>query len=855
MADFPAVIELSSLDGSDGFQINGEGANDYAIYSVTSAGDVNGDGIDDFMIGAGTGDINGLINAGAAYIVFGKDTGVAGAFPAEFNLSSLDGTNGFRISGSKQSDYVGYALDTGDFNGDGISDILIGAWKADSTADNNSGAAFVVFGRNTATDGAFAADVNVSTLTGATGFKINGAAADNRAGIDVSSAGDVNGDGIDDMLIGATFADTNGRTDSGAAYVVFGRAVGNASPIDLSTLDGTNGFRLNGQTANQGIGASIAGAGDINGDGVADIMIGVPSSSAGGVSSGGSTYVVFGKNTSVAGAFAATVDITTLDGTTGLRIDGSDFGAQSGGAVSAAGDINGDGIDDLIIGQAQGYGNGAAFVVFGRTTGFSSTLALSSLNGVNGFRISGAAALDRLGWSVSEAGDVNGDGVDDLIVGAFGVDPGGRSYAGASYVIFGRNVAVTGAFGATLNVSTLNGSNGFMIAGELVQDRNGIFVGAAGDVNNDGVGDVIVSSRGADPNGRSGSGASYIVYGIPPPAPPVVQTAAPAGETLTGDTGNDVLTGNIGKDTLYGLAGDDTLDGGDNNDLIYGGAGGDLVRGGDGGDTIYGGDGADDVDGGTGADKLYGDAGDDIIVGALGNDYIYGGADHDTISGAGGNDYMDGGTGADDMAGGIGNDVYIVDNVGDTATENVGEGYDILRNSISWALNANVEALQLQGTGNIDGTGNVLGNNMQGNAGNNRLSGLAGVDTINGNDGDDVIVGGLNNDLLRGGIGADTFAVLDESINTAILETDVVYDFSTAEGDLLDLSAIDANTLLDGNQDFVLVTSFSNVGGQMSMTFSGGQTLIRLDVDGDNAADYQLKINGDVTGSSADWLL
>jgi Ca2+-binding RTX toxin-like protein len=177
-----------------------------------------------------------------------------------------------------------------------------------------------------------------------------------------------------------------------------------------------------------------------------------------------------------------------------------------------------------------------------------------------------------------------------------------------------------------------------------------------------------------------------------------------------------------------------------------------------------------------------------------------------------------------------------------------------------WVLGDNLEALQLQGSADIDGAGNAAANNLQGNAGANSLDGAAGSDTINGNDGDDLVIGGLGNDLLRGGTGADTFVVRQESIATPVLETDQVYDFDVQ--DLIDLSAIDANTRLAGDQAFVLVGAFTKPDaahdadvGQMTLTFAGGITTLRLDVNGDGKVDYQMKINGDVTGDSGGWML
>ncbi|MBI1407812.1 MAG: hypothetical protein GC145_16990 [Caulobacter sp.] len=323
-------------------------------------------------------------------------------------------------------------------------------------------------------------------------------------------------------------------------------------------------------------------------------------------------------------------------------------------------------------------------------------------------------------------------------------------------------------------------------------------------------------------------------------------------------TGNSLannITGNAGKNTLHGGDGVDTIDGGDGNDYVYGDDGGDHLYGGAGNDTVDGGTGSDTLDGGDGADKLYGGTGNDTLSGGAGNDSLYGGADNDVLDGGDGVDLLDGGAGNDTLRGGAGNDIYYVDSIADTVIENAGEGYDIVRSSVSWTLGANVEGLQLQGASNINGTGNSLANIITGNSGNNTLSGGGGVDTIDGGDGNDRIIGGAGNDLMTGEAGADTFIILQESVGNPVLEVDNIFDFSTAQGDILDLSAIDADSGTGGDQAFTLVSAFTHVAGQMTLSFSGGETLLRLDVDGDGNADYQLKINGDVTGDSGGWLL
>ena len=161
--------------------------------------------------------------------------------------------------------------------------------------------------------------------------------------------------------------------------------------------------------------------------------------------------------------------------------------------------MNGDGFGDVIIGASEadpnGSSSGASYVVFGRTSGFAANLDLSTLDGSNGFKLSGVAQDDRSGGSVSAAGDVNDDGFDDLLIGAANADPNGP-YSGASYVVFGK----ASGFRANLDLSTLDGSNGFKISGVAEDDLAGGSVSDAGDVNGDGFGDLIIGATGADPH-------------------------------------------------------------------------------------------------------------------------------------------------------------------------------------------------------------------------------------------------------------------------------------------------------------------------------------------------------------------
>lgn len=504
--DFTSGFDLSSnlAVAGDGFKVTGtyydyvEGpVQDGAGYSVDSAGDVNGDGYDDIIIGAPRNVLsNSLFSSGKAYVIFGKPE------PGNINLSTnpLSSGDGFSIFSSiDNSRYTGRVVrGAGDFNHDGFDDLLVG----------NTYSGPGIYGQVTVVFGKASGFTNVdSTAPGSDGIQIT--STDVQPGSTTShlgfsgttdGIGDFNGDGIDDIVLGVSLGIYNAGT-MGGAFIIFGNETPRDINVSYSFASGANGLMITGTG-----GWSVAGAGDFNGDELNDVIIGAPNSRT-----DGRAYIVFGQS-GIPSTSISLADIEAGDITEGVFIYSSAQPYYLGSSVSGIGDINGDGFDDVIIGS---YGfEDRATVIYGTDSKAKINASLFSSTG-GGFvithNVSGSSTALGMFESVHGAGDINGDGTPDILLGSHTANSDASSHItmGEGTLLFGNNSGMTDT-----ELSAVGDPNGFAvkIGGNPASYSYyylGQSVSAAGDVNGDGCDDIILGAPGYS----NTSGSAWVIFG------------------------------------------------------------------------------------------------------------------------------------------------------------------------------------------------------------------------------------------------------------------------------------------------------------------------------------------------------
>lgn len=529
--------------------------------------DVDGDGFDDLVVGSYENDNTAGTNAGRVFIFFGGSSGVGT-------------TPGLQMTGEAAGDRFGISVAcAGDVNGDGFADVLAGAFLSDA-GGAGSGRAYLFFGNSR------------SLMDGNADLVFTGQAAGDQLGVSVSGAGDVNGDGFDDILVGAYLND-GGGTDAGRAYLYLGG----------SAMDNLPDAVYNGEAEGDQMGIRVARAGDVNGDFFDDVIIAANLADVGGLTDAGKAYIFFG-GPNIIGRNASQADVI---------LEGS-AADDAFASVGAAGDLDNDGYEDVVVGaSAFTTGSGSedctnfqdddgdglvdrrdSDCYLGRAYVFKGGPGLMDLTGALSadsadFTLTRPAAADGFGFSVASAGDVDSDGYSDLLVGAFLSDKTGSGTkencsnavddegdglvdfddpecliedAGRAYLYKGGAAFDTTADITFLGEASAGSSSSAALLDTPLSGQFGFALGGAGSLNGDRFGDIVigaylhdtgvVATATVDP---ADVGKVYVFAGSALPATPTPQSVdAGTFGAATRITGSDDLSSSFGKDNGFGIS-------------------------------------------------------------------------------------------------------------------------------------------------------------------------------------------------------------------------------------------------------------------------------------------------------------
>ena len=689
-----------------------------------AAGDLNGDGVNDYFIAANSQDVLGVANAGRVFAMSGR------------TLSVLWTTASPEVQAAANFGF--FISNLGDVNGDGSDDLAVGTDAQDTTA---AGASCTTTPPNPACNVDQGKAWVLNGRTGAVLYALNNPNPQSSArfGSRIGRAGDLNGDGVAESIMGASNNDRPAgcatdnvveagcRENEGETFIFNGRtgalvrtlnippsdrvpatcdAVGGAAPVTCGTL-----------------GLAVQGPGDVDGDGITDQLVNAGNLSvndAGDVCITGSPQCNVGQGamylySGATGAVLARIDSPVPEA-------GMNWGFQDA-APLAPGDVNRDGRADL---YANGFGQdgpagesqGRAWVFDGRAT-----VENPDEHGVLLYEPKDPTPGrgGQFGWTLDDT-DYNKDGHPDLYIGQSPHHVAGTDQSGGTYVFDGRDGALLRAFELPPGIGQPQGTG--------LGSNLGWSLAAPGDLNGDGEPDYLAGAPFQDSADNQDEGRSFAFLSVPPraagPPPGAGGTAAPfagcptlTANTIRGTAASNTITGSAVGDRIFAGTGNDVVDALAGDDCVDLGTGADRGQGGSGADLLVGGLGADRVSGSAGNDRINGEGDRDRLNGGTGNDNVIGGAGNDIIAGVFGNDRLHGVSGTDRISGSRGRDRI-----------NGGSGADVVSAGSS-------------------------GDRVFGDQGSDRINGNSGNDSIRGNSGDDRITGSTGADRLAGDSGND----------------------------------------------------------------------------------------------------
>lgn len=470
----PGEVELFNINGTTSiFRVTPD-----TNMKLAAAGDFDGDGIDDFMVTDANATNSGGLS-GSVYVVFGKDQANFSNHLNEIDLESLRTANEATRFDGAAGDAVGGNVIATDFNGDGIGDIVIGSHQTDTV--------YVVFGEPGGTRGQTHILDSLTMMSSPQAIQITGDDDDRAFSHAMAGGDDINGDGIDDLIISAYQAGASGAP--GEVFVFYGDSVVTGN-LDVSDLDGTNGFKIEGSTTGESLGQKMHFVGDINADGYDDFLISTNRQDA--VIEHGASYIIFGNSNLTNPIF----DLSDLDGTNGFAVTGTAATSvlDDGGS---GGDFNGDGIDDLAIAVSNDVDDTASvYVLYGKDEAFSASISISDIEGEGGLRLYSPSEHHFIHVDLSI--DANADGFNDLLVGGFD----GLNFVGESYVYYGYDSNDAINILGTNNSETITGTD----ESDVINAMRG------NDIIHAGAGDDIIKAAGGNDLIDAGTG-NNVVYG------------------------------------------------------------------------------------------------------------------------------------------------------------------------------------------------------------------------------------------------------------------------------------------------------------------------------------------------------